>query len=119
MTYVFLAGLLAVFFALALFVVRALKGPTIFDRLVAARERIAQVEVRLMAFDDAEKEGRAWVAEQPDSPVAWWMLAGAGWVAEDYLLYLRDVSLRKAMAPALAGHGRIAFLRESDIWPVA
>ncbi len=36
MTYVFLAGLLAVFFALALFVVRALKGPTIFDRLVAA-----------------------------------------------------------------------------------
>jgi hypothetical protein len=43
----------------------------------AAREQIAQVQVRLMAFDDAEKEGRAWVAEQPDSPVAWWMLAGA------------------------------------------
>ncbi len=46
----------------------------------------------------------------------WWMLAGAGWVAEDYLVYLRDVSLRDAMAPELAGLGRIAFLREADIW---
>jgi multicomponent Na+:H+ antiporter subunit F len=35
-TYVFLAGLVAVLVGLALFVVRALKGPTIFDRLVAA-----------------------------------------------------------------------------------
>ncbi|MBI5284920.1 MAG: PD40 domain-containing protein [Chloroflexi bacterium] len=46
----------------------------------------------------------------------WWMIAGAGWVAEDYLVYLRDVSLREPMAPELAGHGRIAFLREADIW---
>ena len=36
MTYVFLAALLAVVVALALFIVRALRGPTIFDRLVAA-----------------------------------------------------------------------------------
>jgi hypothetical protein len=36
----------------------------------------------------------------------WWMLAGAGWVAEDYLLYLRDVSLREAAA---SPGGRIAF----------
>jgi len=35
-TYVFLAGLLAVLVGLALFIARALKGPTIFDRLVAA-----------------------------------------------------------------------------------
>lgn len=42
-----------------------------------AREHIAQVQVRLMRFDDAEKEGRAWVAEQPDDPTAWWTVAGA------------------------------------------
>lgn len=36
MTFVFLAALLAILVAFALFIVRALKGPTIFDRLVAA-----------------------------------------------------------------------------------
>ncbi len=46
----------------------------------------------------------------------WWTLAGYGWVAEDYLVYLRDVTLRDARAPQLAGQGRIAFLREAGIW---
>jgi multicomponent Na+:H+ antiporter subunit F len=35
-TYVFAASLVAVLVGLALFIARALKGPTIFDRLVAA-----------------------------------------------------------------------------------
>jgi Tol biopolymer transport system component len=46
----------------------------------------------------------------------WWMLAGSGWVAEDYLVYVRDVSLQDALAPRLAGFGRIAFQRGPDIW---
>jgi tetratricopeptide (TPR) repeat protein len=47
-----------------------------------AREQIAQVQVRMMRFDDAEKEGRAWAAEEPGDPAAWWMVAGAV-VAQD------------------------------------
>lgn len=43
----------------------------------AAREQIAQVQVRLLRFDEAEKEGRAWVAEEPGHPSAWWTVAGA------------------------------------------
>jgi hypothetical protein len=43
----------------------------------------------------------------------WWSLfVGAGSVADDYLIYIRDVSLRDALAPQLAGLGSIAFLRD-------
>ncbi|HEU5324040.1 MAG TPA: hypothetical protein VFX28_24775 [Methylomirabilota bacterium] len=54
-------------------------------------------------------------AQQADGHF-WWFMAGMGWVAEDYLRYVRDVSLREPMAPALAGKGRIAFVRGADVW---
>ena len=41
----------------------------------------------------------------------WWMLVGAGYVAEDYLVFVRDVASGEALAPQLAGQGRIAFVR--------
>jgi hypothetical protein len=45
------------------------------------------------------------------------MFAGAGYVADDYLTYVRDVSLGDALAPDLVGLGSIAFLRESgEVW---
>jgi Tol biopolymer transport system component len=37
-------------------------------------------------------------------------------VAEEYLAYVREADLRKPLAPDLAGKGRIAFVRDSDIW---
>lgn len=46
----------------------------------------------------------------------WWYLAGAGWVAEEYLAYVRDIDLSQPQAPALAGLGRIAYIRDGDIW---
>lgn len=46
----------------------------------------------------------------------WWYLAGAGWVAEEYLAYVRNADLRQPMAPEIAAAGRIAFVREGDIW---
>ncbi len=47
----------------------------------------------------------------------WWLLAGAGYVADDYLTYVRDASLREALAPQLAGLGSIAFLRDpGEVW---
>lgn len=46
----------------------------------------------------------------------WWYLAGLGWVAEDYLTYLREFDLRTNIVPELTGQGRVAFLRGADIW---
>jgi hypothetical protein len=47
----------------------------------------------------------------------WWLLVGAGYVADDYLTYVRDASLRGALAPQLAGLGSIAFLRDpGEVW---
>jgi Tol biopolymer transport system component len=48
----------------------------------------------------------------------WWYLAGLGWVAEDYLTYIRDFDARANVAPELSpfGHDTIAFLRGPDIW---
>jgi len=47
----------------------------------------------------------------------WWQFVGAGFVADDYLTYVRDVSLRDALAPQLAGLGSIAFLRDpGEVW---
>jgi Tol biopolymer transport system component len=48
----------------------------------------------------------------------WWYIAGAGWVAEDYLEYVRDVDIRARTLPELAGKGRIAFTRrDAQSWP--
>jgi len=47
----------------------------------------------------------------------WWFLAGAGWVAEDYLQFVAHVDIRARTVPELAGRGRIAFVRgQSEIW---
>ncbi len=54
----------------------------------------------------------------------WWYLAGMGWVAEEYLSYVREWRANQAVAgqapntvPELAGvAGRVAFLRGNDIW---
>ncbi len=47
----------------------------------------------------------------------WWHLAGLGWVAEDYLAYLRDFDARTNVATELsAAAGKVAFLRGNDIW---
>ncbi len=46
----------------------------------------------------------------------WWHLAGLGWVAEDYLTYVREFDVRANIVPELAGQGRVAFLRGNDIW---
>jgi Tol biopolymer transport system component len=46
----------------------------------------------------------------------WWYLAGTGWVAEEYLTFVRDVDLSQAQRPELAGAGRIAYVRENDVW---
>ncbi len=46
----------------------------------------------------------------------WWQLAGLGYVAEDYLTYLREFDVRANVVPELAGMGRVAFLRGPDIW---
>jgi WD40 repeat protein len=46
----------------------------------------------------------------------WWYFAPHGWVVEDYLEYAGDADLRLAQAPLLAGLGRIAFVRDGDIW---
>lgn len=46
----------------------------------------------------------------------WWQLAGLGYVAEDYLTYLREFDLRANVVPELAGMGRVAFLRGHEIW---
>jgi hypothetical protein len=43
----------------------------------------------------------------------WWFLAGAGWVAEDYLEYLRDENIYERRVPELTGRGRIALLRQT------
>ena len=41
------------------------------------REKITQVQVRLLEFADVEREARTWVGEQPENPRAWMTLAGA------------------------------------------
>ena len=46
----------------------------------------------------------------------WWYLAPYGWVVEEYLEYVGEDDLRQAQAPELAGFGRIAFVRDGDIW---
>lgn len=48
----------------------------------------------------------------------WWRLAGAGWVAEEYLTFVRDVDLRAPMAPQYAAvGGHVAFIRDGgSIW---
>jgi len=46
----------------------------------------------------------------------WWQIAGAGWVVEDYLQYVGEVSLRDARAPQFAGLGQIAFVRDGALW---
>jgi Tol biopolymer transport system component len=51
----------------------------------------------------------------------WWFIAGAGWVAEDYLAYVSYVDIRARTVPELAGRGMIAFTRQhptfgSSIW---
>ena len=48
----------------------------------------------------------------------WWLFVGAGFVADDYLTYVRDASLRvEALAPQLAGLGSIAFVRDAgEVW---
>ena len=46
----------------------------------------------------------------------WWYMAGTGWVAEDYLVYVRDADLSQPQAPSLAGLGRIAYIRDGDLW---
>lgn len=51
----------------------------------------------------------------------WWFVAGTGWVAEDYLVFVRDEQIRARTLPQLAGKGRIAFIRRdaeyrSELW---
>lgn len=47
----------------------------------------------------------------------WWLLVGAGYVADDYLTFVRDSSLRDALAPQFAGLGNIAFVRDpGEVW---
>ncbi len=46
----------------------------------------------------------------------WWYLVGVGYVAEEYLEYIRDFDVRTNTVPELAGQGRVAFLRGQDIW---
>jgi Tol biopolymer transport system component len=51
----------------------------------------------------------------------WWYLAGSGYVAEEYLEYVRDEDIRARRMPELAGRGLIAFTRttpdyRSEIW---
>jgi Tol biopolymer transport system component len=47
----------------------------------------------------------------------WWYMAGAGYVAEEYITYVRDADLSSPMAPQFAGQpGQIAFLRDGEIW---
>lgn len=46
----------------------------------------------------------------------WWYLAGSGWVAEEFLAFVRIADLKVPQAPALAGAGRIAYIRDGDIW---
>jgi len=43
----------------------------------------------------------------------WWFLAGAGWVAEDYLQFVRQEDIRGRTLPELSGRGMIAFTRQS------
>jgi Tol biopolymer transport system component len=47
----------------------------------------------------------------------WWRLAGMGWVAEEYLVYVREFDLRANVVPELSATvGKIAFLRGNDVW---
>jgi Tol biopolymer transport system component len=47
----------------------------------------------------------------------WWHLAGAGYVAEDYLVYLGPAGIDSRTVPELAGYGRIAYVRnEHELW---
>jgi Tol biopolymer transport system component len=46
----------------------------------------------------------------------WWHMAGFGWVAEEYLQYVRDADLRTKTAPEYSGKGMIAFRRDTDLW---
>jgi hypothetical protein len=47
----------------------------------------------------------------------WWYLAGLGYVAEDFLTYLREFDLRaNVVALDVADHSTAAFLRGADIW---
>ena len=41
------------------------------------REKITQVQVRLLKFADVEREARTWVGEQSENPTAWMTLAAA------------------------------------------
>lgn len=57
-----------------------------------------------LAGTPAEAEGR-W----------WWYVAGAGWVAEEWLSVVRYADLRQPMQPDLSAAGHIAYLRDGDI----
>jgi hypothetical protein len=47
----------------------------------------------------------------------WWQLAGLGWVAEDYLVYVRDFDARSNVVDELSDiPGKVAFLRGNDVW---
>lgn len=48
----------------------------------------------------------------------WWYMAGAGYVAEEYIVYAAEANLRAVMAPQYAGQpGLIAFQRDDGaIW---
>jgi hypothetical protein len=47
----------------------------------------------------------------------WWELAGLGWVAEDYLVYVREFDTHANVVAELSGvAGKIAFMRGNDIW---
>ena len=63
-------------------------------------------------------EGLLTGTAQPGEGRWWWNMAGAGWVAEEFLVYLHDADIRAPMAPQYASQpGTIAFLREAGaIW---
>jgi Tol biopolymer transport system component len=47
----------------------------------------------------------------------WWYIAGLGWMAEDYLLYVGEFDARTNVLAELGGaEGRVAFLRGNDVW---
>jgi hypothetical protein len=43
----------------------------------------------------------------------WWYIAGAGWVAEEWLEFQRYADLRAPQQPQLSSAGRIAFVRDA------
>lgn len=46
----------------------------------------------------------------------WWHLAGLGYVAEEYLVFVGEFDVRANRLPDLAAKGKVAFLRGNDIW---